>query len=170
MPTATTLAPVPHPPAPYENWRPPVIGVSLLVPVGADCITVADLSGMLMLPVGGVYDGQTPKEAGYHTLNDPSGELRLLRRVTVDWVQTRRRKVIIHVVATAPMTRDAVTRLVYRDPRASVRVMPTLQFLDQAWPSSRRRLLVSLQALATGETACLEDGAVRAAVPSVPGA
>lgn len=72
MPTATTLAPVPRPHAPYENWRPPVIGVFLLVPVGADCITVADLSGMLMLPVGGVYDGQTPKEAAQDPARDPA--------------------------------------------------------------------------------------------------
>ncbi|MFG3132854.1 hypothetical protein ACGFZU_34800 [Streptomyces tendae] len=168
MPTATAPALVPRRRAPYENWRPPVIGVSLLVPVGADAITVVDLRGVLVLPVGGVYDGQTPKEAGYRTLADPSGELQLLRRVTVDWVQTRRRKVITHVMAAAPLSRDAVTRLVYRDPRATVRVMPTLQFLDQTWPSGRRRLLVSLQALATGETACIEDGTVRTAVPAVP--
>ncbi|MFE9679490.1 hypothetical protein ACFYO5_36200 [Streptomyces sp. NPDC006259] len=161
MPTAT--APAPRRRTPYENWRPPVIGVSLLVPVGADSITVIDLRGMLMLPVGCVHDGQTPKEAGYRTLADPGGHLRILRRVTIDCVQTRRRKVITHVFAAAPMTREAVTGLVYRDPRATVRVMPTLQFLDRAWPSGRGRLVVSLQALATGETARIDDGIVRPA-------
>ncbi|MFF7452183.1 MULTISPECIES: hypothetical protein [unclassified Streptomyces] len=164
MPTARTTAPAQRRHAAYENWRPPVIGVSLLVPVGADCITVTDLRGMLMLPVGGVHDGQTPEEAGYEVLDDPSGELRILRRVAVDWVQTRRRKVITHVMAAAPMTRSAATGLTYRDPRATVRVIPTLQFLDQR-PTGRTRLLVSLQALATGDTACIEGGVVQAQVP-----
>ncbi|MER6684592.1 hypothetical protein [Streptomyces olivaceoviridis] len=159
MPTATAATSAQRLDAPYENWRPPVIGVSLLVPVGADCITVVDLRGMLMLPVGGVYDGQTPEEAGYQVLAGPAGGLRLLRRVAVDRVQTRRRKVITHVMAAAPMTREAVTGLVYRDPRAAVRVMPTLKVLDQ-WPTGRARLLIGLQALATGDTACIEDGVV----------
>lgn len=169
MPTATAAAPAQRSRAPYENWRPPVIGVSLLVPVGADCIAVAELRGMLMLPVGGVYDGQTPEEAGYRVLVDPSGGLRLQRRVAVDSAQTRRRKVITHVLAAAPMTRDAVTGLVYRDPRATVRVMPTVQLVDQ-WPTGRARLLVSLQALATGGTACIEDGVVRTEMPPTLGA
>ncbi|MEV5815925.1 hypothetical protein [Streptomyces mutabilis] len=150
MSTAPVTAVTPRLRASYENWRPPVVGVSLLVPVGADCIVVADLRGMLMLPLGGVYDGQTLQEASRRVLTDASGELPLLRHVAVDWVQTRRRKVITHVMATTPMTREAVTDLVYRDPRATVRVMPTMQFLDQAWPAGKMRLLVSIQALATG--------------------
>ncbi|MFI5474561.1 hypothetical protein ACIA6D_30525 [Streptomyces cacaoi] len=48
------------------------------------------------------------------------------------------------------MTPDAVDELVYRDQRATVRVMPTLQLIDQAWPASRLRILIGLQALATG--------------------
>jgi hypothetical protein len=88
-----------------------------------------------------------------------------MRRVAVDWVQMRRRKVITHVMAAAPMTGEAVTGLIYRDPRATVRVIPTLQFLDQ-WPTGRARLLVSRQALATGDPACIEDGVVRTQVPS----
>ncbi|MER6187680.1 hypothetical protein [Streptomyces sp. NPDC001652] len=47
--------------------------------------------------------------------------------------------------------------------------MPTLQFLDQ-WPTGRARLLISLQALATGDTACIEDGVTHAAVPPTLGA
>ncbi|MGW7715558.1 hypothetical protein ACWGKK_14745 [Streptomyces chartreusis] len=151
--------------AAYENWRPPVIGVSLLLPVGADCLAVADLRGALMLPVGGVFDEQTPEEAAHHVLAGPPGELRLLRRVAVDWVQARRRKVITHVLAAAPMTHSAVEALAYRDPRATVRVMPTLQFVDQMWPPARTRVLVGLQALATGETTCLEGGVVRPSLP-----
>jgi hypothetical protein len=167
MPTTTATAP-PQRRHAYENWRPPVIGVSLLIPVGTDCIAVADLRGLLMLPVGSVHDGQTPEEAGYQVLTDPSGGLKLLRLVAVDTVQLRRRKVITHVVAAAPMTREAVTGLVYRDPRATVRVMPTLQLLDQR-STGRKRLLVSLQATATGETAWIEDRAVRAQIPPVLG-
>ncbi|MCM3264761.1 hypothetical protein M3765_12115 [Streptomyces thermoviolaceus] len=169
MPTATATRLAQRRHVPYENWRPPVIGVSLLVPVGADCITVVDLRGMLMLPVGALHDGQTPEEAGYRVLTDPSGRLRLVRRVAVDSVQTRRRKVITHVMAAAPMTRGTVRSLVYRDPRAIVRVMPTLQVLDQ-WSIGRTRLLVSLQAMATGDTACIEGGVVQAQVPSALGA
>jgi hypothetical protein len=151
--------------AAYENWRPPVIGVSLLVPVRADCLAVADLLGALMLPVGGVYDKQTPEEAAHHVLAGPPGELRLLRRVALDWVQARRRKVITHILATAPMTRRAVEALAYRDPRATVRVMPTRQFVDQMWPPARTRVLIGLQAPATGETAFLEGGIVRPSLP-----
>ncbi len=169
MPTATATALAQRRHAPYENWRPPVIGVSLLVPVGADCITVVDLRGMLMLPVGGLHDGQTPEEAGNRVLTDPSGRLRLVRCVAVDCVQTRRRKVITHVMAAAPMTRGSVRGLVYRDPRAVVRVMPTLQVLDQ-WPTGRSRLLISLQAMATGDTACIDSGVVQAQLPSAFGA
>ncbi|MFJ5779300.1 hypothetical protein [Streptomyces sp. NPDC093094] len=164
MPTQTATVPAQPPHAPYENWRPPVIGVSLLVPVGADGITVVDLCGMPMLPVGAVGDGQTPQEAGYRVLTDPSGGLRLLRRVAVDRRQMRRRKVITHIIAAAPMTREAVTCLAYRDPRATVRVMPTLQLLDQ-WPTGRIRLLVSLQALATGDTACIDTDVVQPQAP-----
>ncbi|MCZ0998008.1 hypothetical protein O1M63_07285 [Streptomyces mirabilis] len=57
--------------APYENWRPPVIGVSLLVPVGADRLAVADLRGMLMLPGGGVHERQRPEDAAHRVLSGP---------------------------------------------------------------------------------------------------
>ncbi|MER5582335.1 hypothetical protein ABT090_11905 [Streptomyces asoensis] len=159
MHTATATTPAQRRRAPYGNWRPPVVGVSLLVPVGADCITVVELGGMLMLPVGGVCDGQTPEQAGHRVLTDPSGRLRFQRRVAVDTAQTRRRKVITHILAAAPMTHNTATGLVYRDPRATVRVMPTLHLFDQ-WPTGRARLVVSLQALATGDTADIEDGVV----------
>ncbi|GGR34926.1 hypothetical protein GCM10010251_58950 [Streptomyces aurantiogriseus] len=148
----------------YEDWRPPIVGVALLVPVGADSLAVADLRGMLMLPVGDVRIGHPLEEAAQQVLASREG-LPLLRRVAVDRVQTRRRKVITHVLASAPMTRAAVDGLAYRDPRADVRVMSTLQFIDEVWPKARLRILVGLQALATGETVCIENGVVRAGIP-----
>ncbi|MFE7276881.1 hypothetical protein [Streptomyces sp. NPDC057623] len=163
MPAATVAIPARRHTA-YENWRPPIVGVALLVPVGADCLAVADLRGLLMLPVGEVRVGQPPQEAAQNVLNSPEG-LPLLRRVAVDQVQTRRRKVITYVLAAAPMTRAAVETLVYRDPRADVRVIPTMHFIDQVRPEARLRTLVSLQALATGETASIEDGKVHAESP-----
>ncbi|MGW0825205.1 hypothetical protein [Streptomyces sp. NPDC002845] len=149
-----------------ENWRPPVVGVALLVPVGADCLAVADLRGILMLPVGGVYGGQTLEQAAQRVLSGAPDGPPLLRRVAVDWVQMRRRKVVTHVLAAAPMTREAVAALAYRDPRATVRVMPTSQLIDRVWPKARLRILVGLQALATGETASIEAGVVRAGIPA----
>jgi hypothetical protein len=143
-----------------------MVGVALLVPVGPDCLAVADLQGTLMLPVGGVIDGQTLDDAAHGVLSDPAGGLQLLRRVAVDWVQTRRRKVITHIMAAAPTAPDTVEELVYRDPRATVRVLPTLQLLDQVWPPVRTRILVGLQALALGETACIEAGIVQDELPA----
>jgi hypothetical protein len=155
----TAALPVRHSAA-YEDWRPPIVGVALLMPVGADCLAVADLRGMLMLPVGDVHRGQTLEEAAQRVLASHEG-FPFLRRVVVDRVQTRRRKVITHVLASAPMTYAAVDGLTCRDPRADLRVIPTLQFIDEVWYKARLRILVGLQALATGTTACIEDGAVR---------
>ncbi|MFE2565915.1 helix-turn-helix domain-containing protein [Streptomyces mirabilis] len=45
-----------------------MIDASLLVPVGADRLAVADLRGMLMLPAGGVYERQTPEDAAHRVL------------------------------------------------------------------------------------------------------
>jgi hypothetical protein len=146
--------------AAYEDWRPPVIGVALLIPVGRDGLAVADLHGTVMLPVGGVRAEQSPEDAAQRVLRLGLEGLPPLRHVVVDRVQTRRRKVTTHVLATPPMTRSAVENLVYRDPRAVIRVMPTLQFLDEAWPKGRPRVLLGLQALATGNTAHIEDGTV----------
>lgn len=152
--------------AAYEDWRPPVVGIALLMPVGADCLAVADLRGMLMLPVGDVRVGQSPEEAAQRVLASREG-LPLLRRVVVDRVQTRRRKVITHVLASAPMTCAAADNMAYRDPRADVRVIPTVQFIGEVRPEPRLRILVALQALATGTTACIEDGVVLDRSPPV---
>ncbi|MFI9255146.1 hypothetical protein [Streptomyces sp. NPDC053069] len=103
-----------------------------------------------MLPIGGVYDAQSLEEAPHRVLSGPADGIHLLRCVTVDRVQTRRRKVISHVLAAAPTTADAVEELVGRDARATVRVRPALQLLDQVRPTARTRVLVGRQALAIG--------------------
>ncbi|MET9833930.1 hypothetical protein ABZ078_32570 [Streptomyces sp. NPDC006385] len=77
----------------------------------------------------------------------------------------RRRKVITHVLATEPMTRMEVGHLTYRDPRADVRVLPTMQVIDKLTPKGRLRALVGLQALPTGETAHIGGDVVRPTAP-----
>ncbi|WP_043684358.1 hypothetical protein [Streptomyces xylophagus] len=152
----------------YEDWRPPVVGVALLIPVGVAGLAVADLHGLLMLPVGDIRTGQSPREAAERILT--SGDvLPHLRRVLVDQVQMRRRKVITHVLAPTPTTCAAIDRLVYRDPRATLRVMPTVQFIGEVRPEARLRTLVALQALATGTTAWIDGGVVRAGLSAKQG-
>ncbi|MFC6066998.1 hypothetical protein [Streptomyces ochraceiscleroticus] len=139
--------------------------MTLLVPVGADALVIVDLLGGTMLPTGAVYDGQAPEQAAQNVLHGVPGGLPLVRRVALAWVQMRRRKVITHVLATEPMPRKDVEQLIYRDPRAEVRVLPTLQVIDKLTPKGRLRALVGLQALATGETAYIEGDVVRTATP-----
>lgn len=153
MPTA----PAPRRHGLYENWKPPVVGVCLLLPVGADCLSVADLRGMLTLPVGTVDNGQTLEQAAHAVVTGPPTPLLNLRHVAVHEIQTRRRKVITHVLAATTMAHDTVATLRYRDPRAVLGIMPTPQFLDQASPPLCARTLTALQALATGTTAQLRE-------------
>src|SRR2546423_14942376 len=107
----------------YENWRPPVIGVQLLVPVGADCLLVAETLGSIVLPVDAVHDRETPWEAAQHVLRGAPNGVPALRHVLLDQKQMRRRKVITHVLATASMSRGDVAPLTYRDPRGELRVL-----------------------------------------------
>ncbi|NEA48430.1 hypothetical protein [Streptomyces sp. SID10815] len=171
MPTITALlahamhAPAPAQ-APYEDWRPPIHGVSLLIPVGADALVVADLRGLIMLPAGTVSDGQTPEQAAQGVLLGAPDGLPALQRVACIRKQLRRRKVITHVLATQPMTREAVAQLVYRDPRADLRVLPSMRVLGELTPAGQLRVLTSLQALAIGETAHIDEGMVCATAPS----
>ncbi|MER0476907.1 hypothetical protein ABR737_00810 [Streptomyces sp. Edi2] len=140
--------------------------MSLLVPVGADALVVADLLGSIMMPTGTLQGGQTPQQAAQDVLRGAPDGLPLLRRVALAWVQTRRRKVITHVLATTDsMTREDAGHLIYRDPRADVRVLPTLRVVDGLPAKGRLRLLVGLQALATGETAYIEGDVVRPSAP-----
>lgn len=162
MTHTTAEMPVRHSAA-YENWKPPLVGVALLMPVGPDRLVVADLHGLLMLPIGDVRTGQSPEAAAQRVLASRHG-LPPLRQVVMDQVQMRRRKVITHVLASPPMTCTAIDGLAYRDPRAEVRVMPTVQFIGEVWPKARLRILVAMQALATGTTAWIEGGAVRAGI------
>lgn len=166
MPTITAPALLPaRKTASYGDWRPPIVGVSVLVPVGADALVVVDLLGGLMIPTGSVPDGQTPQQAAQDVLRGAPGGLPLLRRVALAWVQARRRKVITHVLATEPMTHEDVGQLIYRDPRADVLVLPTMRVVDELPTPGRLRVLVGLQALATGETAYLEGDEVRHYAP-----
>ncbi|MET7474681.1 hypothetical protein ABZT17_10035 [Streptomyces sp. NPDC005648] len=142
-----------------------MIGVSLLVPVGPDSLVVADLRELILIPTGPVYDGQQPREAAHSVLRGAKEGLPLLRRVALTCTRMRRRKVITHVWATEPMTREAVGHLEYRDPRANVRVLPTMRVLDDLPPQGRLRFLVALQALATSGTAYIEDGVVQPSIP-----
>ncbi|MFM9629841.1 MULTISPECIES: hypothetical protein [Streptomyces] len=151
--------------APYENWRPPVIGVSLLVPVGSDSLVVADLRDLILMPTGSVHDGRKPSEAAHDVLRGAPEGLPVLRRVALACTQMRRRKVITHIWATAPMSREDVGALSYHDPRADVRVLPTMRVVDELTQSGRLRVLVALQALATGETAYIEGGVVQPSIP-----
>ncbi|WP_164386703.1 hypothetical protein [Streptomyces sp. OM5714] len=151
MPTA----PTPRRQALYENWKPPVVAVCLLLPVEADCLAVADLNGMLTLPVGTVDDRQALEQAARAVVSGAPAPLQNLRRVAFHKVQTRRRKVVTHVLAAATMTHDTVTSLRYRDPRAILEIMPTRHFLDRASPPTRTRTLTALQTLTTGTTAHL---------------
>ncbi|MEV0375711.1 hypothetical protein AB0I10_39225 [Streptomyces sp. NPDC050636] len=132
--------------------------MSFLVPVGADTLVVTDLLGSIMMPTGAIQGGQTPQQASQDVLRGAPDVLA--------WVQTRRRKVITHVLATTePMTREDVGHLIYRDPRADVRVPPTMSVVDGLPAKGRLRLLVGLQALATGEMAYIEGDVVRPSAP-----
>ncbi|MGW3447387.1 hypothetical protein [Streptomyces sp. NPDC001076] len=120
---------------------------------------------MIMLPTGAVHDGQTQEQAAQDILRGTLDGLPGLRRVAMASTQTRRRKVITHLLATEPMTRETVGELIYRDPRADVRVLPTLRVLDSVTAAGQLRILVALQALATGTTAYIEGSVV---LPSLP--
>ncbi|MGW5731740.1 MULTISPECIES: hypothetical protein [Streptomyces] len=148
--------------APYEDWRPPVIGVSVLVPVGAHQLLIVSGPGStLALPTGAVGHDQSPEEAAQAVLTGLPGGLPVQRRVAVLQVQMRRRKVITHIVVTGPLTRAVAGTLTYRDPRAAVRILPTAQAVDILPERARTRALLSLQALAIGALVYVRDGEIQ---------
>ncbi|WP_172387217.1 hypothetical protein [Streptomyces sp. MNP-20] len=147
MATAVNLPP-PRPRARYENWRPPLYGVSLLIPVGTDALVITDLRGLISLPAGPVAPDQSPQEAAQHVLRGAPGDLPELRHVVLASAQMRRRKVITHVLATAPITPKTAAHLAYHDPRAEVRVWPTMTVIDNVASLTQVRVLVGLQVLA----------------------
>ncbi|MCX4826050.1 hypothetical protein OG883_40990 [Streptomyces sp. NBC_01142] len=137
------------------------------MPVGADALLVADVSGRgnLMLPVGAMDCERTPEEAAQHVFVGAPDGIPVLRRVLRDSVQMRSRKVITHLVATAPLTQEAVAPLTYRDPRATLHALPTARVIAELPERARRRALLGLQALAIGQTAYLEDGVLQRSRP-----
>ncbi|MFD0509490.1 hypothetical protein ACFQ0Q_00355 [Streptomyces aureus] len=106
----------------YTNWRPAITGVTVLALVGVDNLVLPRLMGGLVLPTGTVEDGQSPEDAAQLVLSGMPGGLPIQRRVAVDEEHTRRRKVISHLVVTAPLTVEEAQCLVYRDPRADTDV------------------------------------------------
>ncbi|MFD8965089.1 hypothetical protein ACFV0C_08805 [Streptomyces sp. NPDC059568] len=137
--------------------------MTVLVPVGADGLLTADVTGHgdLVLPVGNVEDHQTPEEAAQLVLPGAPNGLPILRRVAVDQVQMRRRKVVTHIVVTSSLTQKDAMGLAYRDPRAILRVLHTTQAVAELPERARARALLGLQALAIGVMAYLEDGTVQ---------
>ncbi|MFI7364052.1 hypothetical protein ACIBO4_18140 [Streptomyces sp. NPDC050149] len=148
--------------APYENWRPPVVGVSLLVPVGMNELLLADTTGHgdLMLPTGSMEAGETPEQAAQRVLVGAPTGFTILRRVAVDQVQTRRRRVITHIVATLPLANDDAASLSYRDPRALLLSVPRARAVSKLPEQAGHRALIGLGCLSTGLVAHLEAGAI----------
>lgn len=160
--------PKPQTRAPYENWRPPIIGVCVLAPVGATSLVLPSMPGeTLLLPTGTVEDGRSPEEAAQAVLTGLPNGLPIRGRVAVSQVQMRRRKVITHLVVTAPLTVQEATCLAYRDVRAEVRVLPTVQAVAALPEKARARVLLGLHALAIGATVYVRDGEIQR-IESVP--
>ncbi|MFD4133578.1 hypothetical protein [Streptomyces goshikiensis] len=143
--------------SPYQDWRSPLVGWALLVPVVGGCgdILVADVSGqgVLVLPVGSVDDNQpAPDIAGILT------GVRVYTLLVEDTTQMRRRKVTTRVLATLPVQRDEVPALTYRDPRAVLRILPADEVLARMPELARPRLALALQSLATGDPTYIFNG------------
>ncbi|MFE7660400.1 hypothetical protein [Streptomyces celluloflavus] len=161
-PVATPPAPAPQKRGPYENWRPPITGVGVLAPVGATSLVLPCLpGGALVLPTGTVQEGQSPEEAAQAVLTGLPHGLPVRRRVAVDQVQMRRRKITTHIVVTAPLTVREARALTYRDPRAGVQVLLTAQALAALPERAQMRALLGLQALAIGAMIYMRDGEIQ---------
>lgn len=146
--------------APYENWRPPLVGVSLLVPVETSHLLLAELRSDLLVPCGPAHNGQAPEQAAQNVLLGAQSGLPVLRRVAVDRAQMRRRQILTYVVATKPLTHADAACLTYRDGRADLLVLPTVQATLAVPTLARARVLAGLKALAEEEAAYLEAGIV----------
>ncbi|GAA2345099.1 hypothetical protein SVIO_000670 [Streptomyces violaceusniger] len=146
--------------APYENWRPPLVGVSILAPVETSHILVAELRGDLLVPSGPVHNGQPPEQAAQKVLRGVPSGVPVLRRVAVDWVQMRRRQICTYVLATKRLTHDDAARYTYCDGRADLWMLPIAQAISALPGLARARVLAGLKALADEEMAYLEAGIV----------
>ncbi|MEU3008025.1 hypothetical protein [Streptomyces sp. NPDC006863] len=161
----TSVAALPAPGArrgaPYENWRPPIVGVTVLAIVRNGRLLLLQLhDGSYVLPTSGVEDEQSPEEAAQGALTGLPSGLPVQRRVVVDWVQMRRRQVFTHVVVTEPLTGTEVRALTYRDPRADVQVLPTRRALAVLPPRAQLRAALGLQAATIDATFHLADGRI----------
>ncbi|MFC9616633.1 hypothetical protein [Streptomyces sp. NPDC056938] len=155
-PDATAL----HKPSGYANWRPAVTGVTVLALVGVDSLVLPCLMGGLVLPTGAVEDGQSPQDAAQLVLSGMPGGLPIQRRVAVDEVHTRRRKVISHLVVTALLAVEEAQYLAYRDPRADMSVLRTTEAVPLLTETARARTLLGLQALAINAMVYNRNGAI----------
>lgn len=161
MTVALVHPPAPRRRAPYENWRPPIIGVSVLTLVGnSDLVLPRFHDGTYVLPTGDVEDGQSPEAAGRAVLTGLAASLAVQRQVAVDEVQMRRRKVITHVVITEPLSVREACALAYRDPRADVQVLPRTRALSVLTHKAQLRAFLGLQAAAIGAMLYLLDGQI----------
>ncbi|MYX77625.1 hypothetical protein [Streptomyces sp. SID3915] len=160
--------PKPQPRTPYENWRSPIIVVSVLAPVGATGLVLPCMpGGAMVIPTGTVEAGQSPEEAAQTVLTGLPNGLPIRRRVAVSQVQMRRRKVITHLIVTASLAVQEANSLVYRDVRAEVRVLPTDHAVAALPEKARARVLLGLQALAIGAMVYVRDGEFQR-IDSVP--
>ncbi|MEU7228911.1 hypothetical protein [Streptomyces chrestomyceticus] len=158
-PLAAAPDPAPRRRPPYKNWRPPIISVHVLVPVGATGLALPGFpDDAVVLPTGPVEGGQTPEEAAQAVFAGLPDGLPIGRRVAVDQVQMTRRKIISHIVVTAPLTMQEAGALTYRDPRTDVQVLPTGQAMAALPERARTRALLGFQAIAIGSIVYVQDG------------
>ncbi|MFC8727067.1 MULTISPECIES: NUDIX hydrolase [Streptomyces] len=147
--------------AAYENWRPPIVGVSVLAIVRNGRLLLLQLhDGSYVLPTANVEDGQSPEEAAQGALAGLVPGLPVQRQVVVDRVQMRRRRVFSHVVVTEALTAPEVRALTFRDPRADVQVLPTTRALAVLPPGAQLRAVLGLQAASIGAVLHLNDGQI----------
>ncbi|MFB7512858.1 hypothetical protein [Streptomyces sp. NPDC056144] len=160
MPLAHAPAPI-RPQDPYENWRPPIVGVGVLAPVGTDHLVLVRTCGIWSIPTGAVESAQDVEDAARSVLTGLSEGLPIHRHVAVQNVQMRRRQVITHTVVTRPLLPEEVTHLVYRDPRAEIRTLSTAAAAAALTDQGRARLGLGLLALAIGATAYIHDDRIQ---------
>ncbi|MFE5092577.1 hypothetical protein ACFRCI_19980 [Streptomyces sp. NPDC056638] len=131
--------------------------------MAGDGLLLADMTGRggLALPVGPVEDGETPEQAAQQVLVGAPSGLPILRRVVVDEVRMRRRKITTDILVIGPVTREDTAFLSYRDPRAVLRALPTVRAIADLPEDARARALIGFQTLAIGTVAHLEAGTVQ---------
>ncbi|MFI0772582.1 hypothetical protein ACH4TQ_48160 [Streptomyces sp. NPDC021218] len=130
------------------------------MPVETSHLLLAEICGDLLVPCGPAHNGNAPEQAAQNILLGAPNGIPVLRRVAVDWVQMRRRQIFTYVVATKPLTYADAACLTYRDGRADLLVLPTVQATSSLPALARARVRAGLKALADEEMAYLETGVV----------